>query len=181
MQTKLLFFLTWAIYTGVLSLILFLRLQTLSGLLLQLAGSLIGLLLPLFIDVLLPRIQDGSAKPDITVAKDVLKQGTNTVLSGSIYHEGQEGSLLRSYPLLLGYFIAAFFVITSTQNWFGRGFVLGLGLFLVTDLYLSKNPETLRKRWFSVFHTRLNDTELKYFVFASIGTFGILTLFSVLM
>lgn len=163
------------LYTLVFSLVTYMRVTSPVIVGLTVVGLLIGFILPLFLDALIPRLMDGSAKASPGFAKDVLSQGAANVAQGNVYIESQKGSPLRSYPLLFGYVLAAIFVISSTQNWLGRGVVLGLGLSLVLDIVISRNPTVLRARWFSIFHTRLNDKELEYFVWTVVVGFGLLT------
>jgi hypothetical protein len=178
MQKNLGLVLSWVLYMLVLAIVWYLRLQSVMTVGIAGLGSLIGFLLPILLDVLLPKMMDGSATTSSAFAKDVLAQSAASLRAGNLHTASAPQTPLRSYPLLAAYMAAAFFVISSTQNWFGRGFVIGLGLSLVLDIFLSRNPEILRERWFSVFRTNLSDRELSYFVWAVIAIFGLLTLFS---
>lgn len=166
------------LYIVLLSIVWYLRLQVIMTVALSLVGSIVGFLLPIVLDVLLPRMMDGSAKVDGTFAKDILHESADQLKQGNIHATNAPQTPLRSYPLLVAYFAAAIFVITSTQNWFGRGFVLGLGFSLVADIFFSRAPGILRERWFSVFRTNLTDGELQYFVAIVIGAFALLSVFA---
>lgn len=166
---------TWFVYVAVLSFIWFVRFHNPLSIVIAVIGSLAGFVLPIMLDVLLPRIIDGSAKADTSFAKDVLRASAYELKQGNVHSINVPRTPLRSYPLLFAYFVAAIFVITSTQNWFGKGFVLGLGISLVGDIFISRAATTLRERWFSVFRTNLTDLELGYFVWVVVGTFGLLS------
>lgn len=170
----------WIVFAAVLAVIWFLRLQSIPTVVFALLASLIGFVLPIFLDILLPKIMDGSAQTSTSFAKEVLQAGADQVKQGNIHQSDPPKTPLRSYPLLVAYIVASIFVITSTQNWFGRGFVMGLGFSLVGDIFFSRNPITLRERWFSVFRTNLSDGELRYFVWITIASFGVLTLLAAL-
>ncbi len=179
MQKSAILFLTWVLYTLILALLWFFRSHSVVNVGVAVAGSLIGFLLPVLLDVLLPKIVSGSAKADTDFAKEVLQESAEQMRQGNIHSETAPVTPLRSYPLLFGYLLAAIFVISSTSSWFGRGFVLGLGLSLVLDLLLSRKPvEYLKARWFSVFHANLSEKEFDYFVWVSAGVFVILTILS---
>ncbi len=171
----------WPAFTLILSLLWYLRLNDFVIIGLAALGSLVGFLLPVFLDVLLPYMMTGSAKMDKTFATQVIRESLTQVKTGNLHNEQVISTPLRSYPLLFAYMFAALFVITSTQNWFGRGFVLGLGFSLVADIFFARDPLILRPRWFSVFHTNLSDVQLKYFVYITIGGFGVLTLLAILI
>lgn len=166
----------WVLYVVILSVIWYLKLQNVLSVTLSIVGGFIGFVLPILLDVLLPKMMDGSAKVDTTFAKDILQASAYQLKQGNIHASNAPKTPLRSYPLLFAYFVAAVFVITSTQNWFGRGFVLGLGFSLVGDIYISRIPVVLRERWFSVFRTNLSDLELRYFVWVVVGAFGLISL-----
>lgn len=166
----------WILYSVALSALWYLRVQNVVSVGLAVAGSLVGFLLPIVLDVLLPKIIDGSAKADTTFAKDILTASANQLKQGNVHSLDVTQTPLRSYPLLLAYFAATIFIITSTQNWFGRGFVLGLGFSLISDIYISRAPVSLRDRWFSVFKTNLSDVELRYFTWIIIAVFGVISL-----
>jgi hypothetical protein len=177
MQKNVTLFLSWILYTLILSFIWYFRLGVLITVSLAALGSFIGFILPVFLDVLLPKIIGGDMKYDRATAKEVLQEGASQVRAGNMVPDVAPKTPLRSYPLLAGYFLTALFVITSTGNFFGRGFVMGLGLSLMLDLFLSRRPvEMLKERWFSVFHANLSEKEFDYFVFGVIGVFGLLTL-----
>lgn len=180
MQKTAMFLLIGLLYTLLFSIATYLRSQTIIATGLTAAGLGLGFILPMFLDVLIPKLMDGSAKAERQFAQDMLKEGAANIVAGNVYTESQAGSPLRSYPLLFGYALAAIFVLTSTNNWFGRGVVLGLGFALVLDLVASRKPaDYLRRRWFSVFHTRLTDQELQYFVWGCAGLFVILSVIGV--
>lgn len=181
MQKSSLLLVTWIVYTAVLSLIWFLRVGVAMTLLLAVIGSLIGFVLPILLDILLPKVMDGSAEANRSFATSVLKESAQQLQAGNLHAASAPRTPLRSYPLLLAYLGATVYVITSTQSWFGKGFVLGLGLSLVADLFFyRKNASLLRERWFSVFRTNLTDSELSLFVRISTVVFGILTVVAAL-
>ncbi|MEP7166872.1 MAG: hypothetical protein ABI758_02760 [Candidatus Woesebacteria bacterium] len=182
MQKNVVLFLGWILYTLVLSLIWYFRLGVPLTVGIAALGSFVGFVLPVFLDVLLPKIMAGDVKINTSTAKDVLQQGASQVRQGNLVPTNAPQTPLRSYPLLAGYFLTAFFVITSTNNFFGRGFVMGLGLSLMMDLFLYRHPlELLKERWFSVFHANLTEPEFDYFVYGAIGVFGILTVLSAIV
>lgn len=145
-------------------------------------GGLVGFLLSMVFDELVPRMVEGKANVNAEFAKQVLQSSAREIRQGNVYKSNVYGSPLRSYPLLVAYILAALLVITSSTNFFGKGVVLGIGLCLVLDLFLSRTPASyLRQRWFSVFRTNLSDRELQYFVWGVVGVFGVLTLLSVVL
>lgn len=182
MQKNVALFLGWVLYTLVLSLVWYFRFTDFLIVGLAALGSLIGFILPVFLDVLLPRMMAGGMKVDATLAKEVFREGASQVRAGNMVPTTAPKTPLRSYPLLAGYFMSAFFVITSTGNFFGRGFVMGLGLSLMLDLFLSRRPiEMLKERWFSVFHANLTEQEFDYFVYACLGVFAVLSILAILV
>lgn len=183
MKNHVVYFATWGLYISILSLLFFfIKDVQLFFLFSFITGSFLGFVIPIVLDVVLPMYMKGTATLSKETVQTVVEQTANQVKSGNVYDKNLMPTPLRSYPLLFGYFVMAVFIITSTSNWIGTGFVLGLGLYLALDLWFSKTPtDYLRKRWFSVFHTNLSDTELRYFVWGSIGGFGIITLLSVLV
>lgn len=172
---------SWIAYIAILSVIWYLRFSTVLSVAFAVVGSAIGFLFPIVLDVLLPKIIDGSVKAETSFAKDVLQASADQLKQGNIHSTDAPETPLRSYPLLFAYFVAAIFVITSTQNWFGKGFVLGLGFSLVGDIFTSRVPMTLRERWFSVFRTNLTDVELKYFVWVTVAAFGLISFLSAMV
>ncbi len=182
MQKNVVLFLGWILYALVLSFLWYFRFHDFLIVGFAALGSLIGFVLPVFLDILLPRIMAGNIKMDMSSAKEVLQAGASQVRAGNMVPTTAPKTPLRSYPLLAGYFLTAFFVITSTGNFFGRGFVVGLGLSLMMDLFLSRRPiESLKERWFSVFHANLTEQEFDYFVFACLGVFAVLTILAIVV
>lgn len=173
----------WLLYvTGISLFSLFIKQVEFVFIVWSVIGSLVGFALPILLDVVLPHLISGSATPTKEFMGTVVQQSMTSVKQGNVYSASVPPTPLRSYPLLLGYAITALFVITSTQNYLGRGFVLGLGLSLVLDLWISKNPSSyLRQRWFSVFKTNLNDQELSFFVFGVVVIFSLFTIIALFM
>lgn len=144
-------------------------------------GMALGLVLPLFLDVLVPHLQKGTASFDPSFLRSMTKEGMQSVTKGPAL-QPTEHTPLRSYPVLIGVILTGFFVISTTQGWFGKGVVLGFGFALIADLVSScGNKQLLRSRWFSYFQTRLQDVELDIFVSIFVVIFSILTVLSVLV
>lgn len=171
----------WIVYMAVLVTAWFLRTQDFVVISLALGGSFIGFLLPIVLDVLLPKMMDGSAVIGSDFAKGIVTESVQQIRQGNLSQNEVKKTPLRSYPLLLAYFAATIFIISSTQNWFGRGFVLGLGFSLIADIVVYRSSVLLRDRWFSVFRTNLTDAELQYFVWIVVGVFGVLSVLSALV
>ncbi|MBP9700648.1 hypothetical protein KBD71_05205 [Candidatus Woesebacteria bacterium] len=181
MKHTLRFLLPWILFTLVITIVFFFKTSQIITTVMILAGLIIGFILPLFIDAIIPKISGKKLEVDATLAKDVLTQGTSELVAGHFYSESQSGSLLRSYPLLGGFWVAAILVITSSTSMFGKGFILGLGLFLMIDLFLSREPATLKQRWFSTFKTGFTDQELHFFVWGNIAVFAVFSLLTLLI
>lgn len=182
MQKNFQLLLGWIVLAVLLSVVSYLKSHNLFAVGLLIAGSLSGVIIPVFLDILLPKIMKADTKINASMASDTLKEGMAVMKQGTIHSSGSVPTPLRSYPLLGAYVLSAFFIITSTGSYLGRGFVLGLGLSLVFDLWLSRRPiEYLKERWFSVFHANLSDKEFDYFVFGSLGIYGILVLLGILV
>lgn len=165
----------------IITIVFFFKTSQILSTVLILAGLIVGFIVPFFIDAISPKISGKKLEVDAALAKDVISQGSSELMAGHFYSESQSGSLLRSYPLLAGYWVAAILVITSSTSLFGKGFILGLGLFLMIDLFLSKEPATLKRRWFSTFKTGFTDQELSYFVWGNIAVFAVFSLLTLLI
>lgn len=181
MKQSLRFLLPWFLFSAIITIVFFFKTSQLLSTGMILAGLIVGFIVPFFIDAMTPKISGKKLEVDASLAKDVLSQGTSELVAGHFYSESQTGSPLRSYPLLAGYWIAAVLVITSSTSIFGKGFILGLGLFLMIDLYLSREPATLKRRWFSTFKTGFTDQELNYFVYGCIAVFAMFSLLTLLI
>lgn len=181
MKQTLRFLLPWILFTLIITIVFFFKTSQISVTAMILAGLIVGFIVPFFIDAILPKISGKKLEVDASLAKDVLSQGASELVAGHFYSESQSGSLLRSYPLLGGYWVAAILVITSSTSFFGKGFILGLGLFLMIDLYLSREPADLKRRWFSTFKTGFTDQELNYFVWGNIAVFAVFSLLTLVI
>lgn len=177
MKQSLHFLLPWILFSVLTTIVFFFKTTQVLYAGMILAGLTIGFIVPFFIDAITPKIVGKKLEVDAAMAKDALSEGTSELVAGHFYSDSQTASLLRSYPLLAGYWVAAVLVITSSTSIFGKGFILGLGLFLMIDLFLSREPAILKRRWFATFRTGFTDHELSYFVWVNIAVFSI---FSVL-
>ncbi|HSW89605.1 MAG TPA: hypothetical protein VLH19_01905 [Patescibacteria group bacterium] len=172
----------WILFTVVSTLLIFLRRSDLISAGLFALGVGIGFICSVLIDVLFPSSNGQIPAVSKEQVRQVISQTVSEVKTVGTYKQVQARNPLRSYPALAAYFVAAFFVISSTSSFLGRGVVLGLGLSLVTDLYISKTSLAgLRSRWFSLFPVNLSDSELVIFVWLVCGVFSVLSLIAVLV
>ena|SRR5258708_7431599 len=97
----------------------------------------------------------------------------------SLFPTTKVGQLLYSWPFLFAFGVTALYIVTSTSGWFGKSLVLGMGLALVSDLFVSNRDKlVLKTRWFSAFHAKLSNTELDIFVYGSLAGFILLSILS---
>lgn len=138
-------------------------------------GSLFGMVLPKLVSAaaevyLVPQ----PGRSTFSRFFELFWQETHTLMPST-----KVGQLLYSYPFLFAFGIVALYVVTSTDSWFGRALVLGMGLRLVADLFVSnRDKQILKQRWFTAFATRLSDAELDVFVYGSLALFILLTIIS---
>lgn len=90
----------------------------------------------------------------------------------------KEKLTLRSALFQAAWVILAFFTLTSTISWFGKGLVLGLGLHLLLDQWQIqlKNPQDLNRQLFWQIKRPVSLREQKWFLGIMTGIFVILSL-----
>lgn len=135
-------------------------------------GSLLGVLLPKLVSA----VAEIYLVPNPEISN--LQRFINLFWqdSHSLVPSTKIGQAIYSYPFLFGFGVVALFMVTSTSNWFGKALVLGMGLRLVADLFVSnRNKQVLKQRWFAAFATKLSDGELDVFVYGTLALFVILT------
>lgn len=180
MRKNSLLFAGWIGLTAFMCLAWFLRSHPILQIGFSVVGSLIGFVLPVFLDILLPKFMTGHIDLNSSMAKDVLSQGVTQVREGHIQSDQAPKTPLRSYPLLLSYMAIALLIMSSSHDLFPRGFIVGLGFSLVADLVMSRRPiEHLKDRWFSVFHANLSDKEFDYFIAIMTGAYILITIVAV--
>lgn len=139
-------------------------------------GSLFGVLLPKLVTVfseiyLVPGIPGVSS---FSRFKTLFWQDSHSLIPTT-----KVGQMIYSYPFLFAFAAVAFYVVTSSESWFGRALVLGMGLRLVADLFISnRDKQILKQRWFTAFATRLSDGELNIFVYGTVALFIFITVLS---
>mgnify|MGYP000919113805 CR=1 FL=1 len=101
--------------------------------------------------------------------------------------EHQEGAkdiylATRSTLFLLTLIPLAFFVVSSTGSAIGSGFVLGLILNLVSEMWLLRDsPEQFSIRFLSQLKKKLSPIQIKFVIWGSIVFFVILNLWSAII
>lgn len=176
MQLKARLFLLWIVYAALLVWGAGALPANFSKMGLILLGSLLGMLLPKLVSVaaemyLVPA--PGKVSPVSRFFHLVWQD------SYSLMPTTKMGQLIYSYPFLFAFAVVSLYVVTSSESWFGRALVLGMGLRLIADLFVSNRDKgVLKQRWFTAFATKLSDAELDVFVYGSLAGFILLTILS---
>lgn len=88
----------------------------------------------------------------------------------------REDHLLTQHILFaFGWIVIAFFGITSTTSWFGKGFVMGIGLQLASRMIQSLREKRMDWLFWPIKRT-LSESEKKWAARIFFGAFGLLTL-----
>lgn len=138
-------------------------------------GSLFGMLLPKLVSAVAEvYLVPAPGSSSLSRFLGLFWQDSHTLIPTT-----KVGQLIYSYPFLFAFGLVALYVVTSTDSWFGRAMVLGMGIRLVADLFVSnRDKQILKQRWFTAFATRLSDTELDIFVYGTLALFILLTVIS---
>lgn len=100
-----------------------------------------------------------------------------------VAHEDQQKDRKLSTNNILFLGVWAFltlFVLTSSLNFFAKGFMLGMGLILARDIVADLvNLEQLKKRLFWPLAKDLTDHETKIIIYLFLGSFCFLTLLAI--
>lgn len=98
-------------------------------------GALIGFVF-VFLDRIVYAFWQSSDKVMATQLKDIFGRGKfgQGIAMLLLERETQERLIIRSALFLLAWLVLALFAVFSVGNQFGRGFMFGLGVHLVTDL-----------------------------------------------
>ena len=85
---------------------------------------------------------------------------------------------LRSVLFLTAWVVIAFFAVTSTSSFLGKGVIMGLGLHLLLENWRLqiRNPQLLNSRLFWQIKRRVSFGEQKTYLFIFTGLFAILTI-----
>ncbi len=175
MKTKSRLFLIWAVYAAVLVFGTGVYKGQWLSIALIFTGSLFGMLLPKLIFVVSELML--SQKPAVngsffTSLLSMISQDSHSLIPTT-----RTGQLVYSYPFLFAFGLVSLYIVTSSSGWFGKALVLGMGLRLMIDLFMSnKDKAVLQQRWFSAFPAKLSHTELNIFVYGSIGIWVLLTI-----
>lgn len=176
MRPKARLFLVWLAYAA----LLVLGSRVLPGNILSavviVLGSLLGMLLPKLVSI----FSEVYLVPSSAASNSARIQNLFWQDSHSLIPSTKVGQMIYSYPFLFAFGAVALFVVTSTENWFGRAVVLGMGLRLSADLLVSnRDKQILKQRWFTTFSTRLTDSELDIFVYGNLALFLFLTIMAI--
>ncbi len=164
----------WMLYVGLLLLGSNAFAGGIPKILFIVAGSLFGMLLPKLVTVfaeiyLVPSTPGVSNFSRFT---SLFWQDSHTLMPTT-----KMGQMIYSYPFLFAFGAVALYIATSSDNWFGKALVLGMGLRLVADLFISnRDKQILKQRWFTAFATRLSDMELDIFVYGTVALFVFITI-----
>jgi len=90
----------------------------------------------------------------------------------------QERLAFRSLLFQLAWVLLAFFALTSTASFFGKGVVLGLGLHLLLEQWqlIRRDPQELNKRLFWQIKRAVSLTEQKYYLYLFTAIFIFLSI-----
>lgn len=87
--------------------------------------------------------------------------------------------LITRSLIFIGVYIAlALFVVTSSGNYIGTGLIFGIGLTLLSELYVTHtNPEAFHQKFLFQLKRQLTPLEIKRMVLIFAGALALLTLF----
>jgi len=106
----------------------------------------------------------------------------NQADSYSLDYSARKNLISRSTLFLLLLTPLSFFVITSTSGTLGKGFVLGLMLGIVQEMWQLKNNDNLfRLRFLSQLKIKLNSSQHELIVLIATGYFLLISVWSALL
>lgn len=112
--------------------------------------------------------------------KNLIKKGNfkQAILDLEKYKDYQRHLSFRSALFQAVWVVLAFFAMTSTPSFFGKGLIMALGLHLLVDEWEDqlKNPQKLNSWLFWQIKRKITLQEQKTFLYLMTGLFAILTI-----
>lgn len=179
MQLKVRLLVVWALYSTLLIIGTGSYRGNIAQMVIIALGTLFGMLLPKLICALSELL----SQEKVVLDGPTLRTFAQTMVHDPLVErpKTQTGQMIYSYPFLFAFALISLYIVTSSSVWFGKAVVLGMGLRLCIDIVMSGQDKTrLRERWFSIYQTRLSDSELSFFVYGSIVVWVALTIFSLI-